>query len=360
MSDMKRKLLPALLALALGASAAAHAEVKYLVTHLKTNCDGDVIPIGLNNKGQAIAAIYPRASSNTARAVTWNNGVLQDLSFGAAGELVPSAINDAGTVVMNRLDDGAAFMVQSLSSPRAFARVMATQPNTRVTAVNSQGHVAGYFADLNVKVDQPEDTPNYSFAGAMRAEKIIGGLPNSSNAMSINDAGQVAGHMTISAEGFRIVNHAFLYANGRVTDLGSLNGAEGSSTAAKVNNRSVVVGHSTVKDKYGSHAFAYTNGTMYDLGTLVSWGSSEAKDVNDAGDVVGKADAPDPGAPTLSAAFIRPFTSPMRDLNTLIDPASGWYLEEAVAINARGQILARGLKRDGNRWQSGAVLLTPR
>jgi probable HAF family extracellular repeat protein len=360
MSYLKLAVMPALLAIALGASAAANAEVKYTLTHLKPSCEGSVIPIALNNRGQVLASVYPVASPRTSRPVMWSAGVPRDLNIGEAGELIPTAINDAGTVALNRTSDGAAFLVQTARSLQMLGRVMATQPNTRVTAINRYHQVAGYFEDLNVRVDQPENTPSYSFAGTARNEKIIGGLPTSSIATSINNAGQVVGYMNIAADQFRTVNHAFLYANGRVTDLGSLNGAQGSSVPAKINNKGVVVGYSTVKDKYGTNAFAYEAGQMYDLGALVSWGTSAAKDVNDAGDVVGKSQASHPGAPTLDAAFIRPHTGVMQDLNTLVDPASGWYLAEAVAINDKGQILVRGYKRERNAWQSGAVLLTPR
>lgn len=45
----------------------------------------------------------------------------------------------------------------------------------------------------------------------------------------------------------------------------------------------------------------------------------------------------------------------MLDLNTLIDPASGWYLTEAAAINDRGQIAATGY----SNGRQHALLLTP-
>lgn len=360
MSYLKCVITPGLLIAALGVSASANAEVKYMLTHLKPSCDGSVVPIAMNNRGQVVASVSPVASPRTSRPVMWSGGVPRDLNIGEAGELVPTAINDAGIVALNRASDGAAFLVQAARSLHVLGRVMATQPNTHVTAINRSSQVAGYFEDLNVRVDQPENTPSYSFAGALRNERIIGGLPNSSSATSINDAGQVVGYMNIAADQSRTVNHTFLYANGRVTDLGSLNGAQGSSVPAKISNNGVVVGYSTVKDKFGTNAFAYFGGRMVDLGALVSWGTSAAKDVNDAGDVVGTSQAVHTGAPTLNAAFIRPRNGIMQDLNTLIDPASGWYLAEAVAINDKGQILVRGYKRERNAWQSGAVVLTPR
>jgi probable HAF family extracellular repeat protein len=46
----------------------------------------------------------------------------------------------------------------------------------------------------------------------------------------------------------------------------------------------------------------------------------------------------------------------MQDLNSLIRPHSGWSLEEARAINQRGQIVGLGERNGHNR----AFLLTPR
>jgi hypothetical protein len=45
----------------------------------------------------------------------------------------------------------------------------------------------------------------------------------------------------------------------------------------------------------------------------------------------------------------------MYDLNRLIDPASGWVLQSALAVNAHGQIVGHGTWRG----QSRAFLLMP-
>ena len=46
----------------------------------------------------------------------------------------------------------------------------------------------------------------------------------------------------------------------------------------------------------------------------------------------------------------------MADLNTMIDPASGWHLDSANAINDSGQIVGTGKNKAG---QAHAFLLTP-
>ena len=47
----------------------------------------------------------------------------------------------------------------------------------------------------------------------------------------------------------------------------------------------------------------------------------------------------------------------MTDLNTLIDPSSGWMLEEATGINDNGWIVGYGYNSATGRYD--AVLLTP-
>jgi probable HAF family extracellular repeat protein len=46
----------------------------------------------------------------------------------------------------------------------------------------------------------------------------------------------------------------------------------------------------------------------------------------------------------------------MQDLNSLIDPSSGWYLEDANGINDAGQIVGTGIDPSG---MTEAFLLTP-
>lgn len=86
---------------------------------------------------------------------------------------------------------------------------------------------------------------------------------------------------------------------------------------------------------------------MHDLGSL--GGNSSAGDINILGQVVGLA--------TVNGenrAFL--YTNgTMIDLNTLIDPASGWVLNSANAINDFGQIAGTGTFNGQQR----AFLLTP-
>jgi probable HAF family extracellular repeat protein len=74
-----------------------------------------------------------------------------------------------------------------------------------------------------------------------------------------------------------------------VTDLGTLGGSF--TTGYGLNNSGQVVGGATTSpnDPLTQHAFLYSNGQMTDLGVLPGYGRSQANGINDAGQVVGSA-----------------------------------------------------------------------
>jgi probable HAF family extracellular repeat protein len=95
----------------------------------------------------------------------------------------------------------------------------------------------------------------------------------SSDAAGANQVGDVVGgsysaHLS-AIYSFRPANHAFLWNNGKMTDLGSIAGPGYDSWAAGVNDSHEVVGTTnTISSADGSlkdRAFVYINGTMYNL-----------------------------------------------------------------------------------------------
>ncbi len=88
---------------------------------------------------------------------------------------------------------------------------------------------------------------------------------------------------------------------------------------------------------------------MIDLGSF--GGDSTARGINDLGQIVGTAYAIGNQKPVATLWQ----SSTIIDLNTQIDPSSGWQLLDAFAINNFGQILV-GATRSGASY---SLLLTP-
>ncbi len=101
----------------------------------------------------------------------------------------------------------------------------------------------------------------------------------------LNDAGQITGEANISAG----LEHAFIYSNGQMTDLGSFGGS--GSAGFGINNAGQVVGSASTPSGF-SHAFVYSNGQMKDLGTLPGYDISYANDITNARHVTGRSKAP--------------------------------------------------------------------
>lgn len=85
------------------------------------------------------------------------------------------------------------------------------------------------------------------------------------------------------------------------------------------------------------HGFLYSGGVMTDLGTLAGR-NTWALDINASGQIVGTSQMAngDYHAYLFSDGV-------MTDLNALIDPDSGWTLNQAAAINDLGQIVGWGV-----------------
>ena len=228
------------------------------------------------------------------------------------------------------------------------------------------GVPSGFFETYGLDIDSAGHVVGYAQGGGFEDSAILhafffdgtfhdlGSIPNYpfGQANAINDSGQIAGVSYTTDLGSE---RAFLHEGlGPITandDLGTLPGGHNAGANA-LNTNGVVVGGS---DNAGGtfHAFLYAKGKMSDLGTLgdLATSNSTAGAVNDSNDVVGNATAADGNV----HAVIWKAAGEIADLNTLIDNPAGWVLTSAHSINNSGQIVGSGLLNGHYH----AYLLTP-
>jgi probable HAF family extracellular repeat protein len=131
-------------------------------------------------------------------------------------------------------------------------------------------------------------------------------------------------------------------------DLGTLGGA--ASYALDISGSGRVVGAAQITGTSAYHAFLYADNTMHDLGTLGGT-ESYASGINALGQVVGWSQL---SGTSQEHAFLYA-DNVMVDLNTLLPSGSGWTLSQARAVNDAGQIVGIGYNPSGEQH---AFLLT--
>lgn len=307
-----------------GAQFTAHS---YTATELGTLGGQYSQARGVNNAGQVVGESSFGEDDSLVHAFLYKDGVMTDLgTFGGTSSRA-SAINDAGQVT------GQANLPGDFET-HAFLYAGGTMRDlgARRGAANSIGHAIN---DAGFIVGEIEDEAMICWRGLMLGTNLRGARV----AYGVNNLGQVVGMLGN--------NHAFLFSNGRVKDLGTLDGRKGQSFAYAINDRGQIVGAAVSADGTTTHGFIYENGVMRDMGTL-SGGYSVAFGINNQGVVVGESDG---------RAFVYQ-DGVMTDLNSVTPQESELLkLEAAFDINDGGQIAGRGVYL--NRGPR-AVLLTPR
>jgi probable HAF family extracellular repeat protein len=191
-----------------------------------------------------------------------------------------------------------------------------------------------------------------------------------SYATDLNQAGRVVGSSRYfdGDSGEFLCDHAVLWKDGTIKDLGTLGSNPWAcSSALAINAADQIIGYGTSFDEEGNwrgvHAILWEGDAIKDLGTfgVDEWEESYSmpNGLNDAGEIVGFSTYSENGVAMGNRAFIYR-DGVMTDLNTLVPPEAGLLLENALAVNNRGQITAYGARTAGENSYKGYWLLTPR
>ena len=209
--------------------------------------------------------------------------------------------------------------------------------------INNRGQVIGFSTNTVMDPFNPFGFPTQLRGfiwqnGVMSDLGTLGG-PDTQIGVRVNDRGQTTGSSDINFEpnastGLPTAD-PFLWANGKMIDLGSFGGTSG--FGQMVNNRTQVIGVSNLPGDATQHGFLWEDGNLQDLGTLGGTYSSPNW-LNEAGEVVG-------GATTQADLNYFAFlwkNGKMTSLGALDgDPCS-----QGNAINEKGQIVGESASCD--------------
>jgi probable HAF family extracellular repeat protein len=233
----------------------------------------------INTFGQ-IAGQSTLASSSTSHAVLWDNGTKIDLTPGSAVSSTANGINDSRQIVLNT-SNNTAFLWQ----------------NGVLTDLGRLGGGAGgaFVQDINNAGQAVGSSTAHAFFwqnGVMTDLGVLPGGDDESGAAAINSFGQIvgsSGHTDLDT--YEITSRSFLYDRGVMTALPV---PSPESYAGDINDSGVIVG--TMRAGGGVspwHAYIYADGVVTDLNSLIPAGSSlhllSAMGINNAGQIVGAA-----------------------------------------------------------------------
>lgn len=277
------------------------------------------------------------------RAYLWQNGQSVDLT--SAGLDFVMALNDSGQVLGR---NGSLNLVLDTATMEP-ELILGFENSGYPAAINNLGVIAGNSDGATILASPSSQTsiPMPTGYGLMLAS-------------SINDANQVVG-VVIPGPGDDADQRGFLYQDGAMILLGTAPGAS-SSRLNNVNEEGQAVGGPGVRGmhdilQYGrAFSFDTATGDMGDLGTLPGYQNSDALALNNQGQAVGIAWLPIDNTDVIRRAVVFDTrTGDVIDLNTVVLQGSGWWLSDAYDINDAGQIVGRGYLNG----ESHAFLLTP-
>lgn len=341
----------------------------YKLTDLGTLEGGNTYAVAINDVGQVVG--YSMLQDGTTRhAFLWQDGVMTDLGTLGGTDSNAYDINNLGYVVGSSHDDngylhafawhnGTMTDLGSLAGARGSSWAYDITENgwvvgtSLVDVQSGRDHAVvwspdGEIIDLN---DQLPDDRTWELLSATVSNDMgqyvvtacfltdTGCDPNqkgtyilqdgmltrlAADVKDINDAGQVVGSFTTDSG----IVHAFVWQDGVLTDLGTLD--NNYSNANAINREGLVVGNSiTQHGPPTHHAIVWHKGVLTDLNDLIpsssGWVLEYARDVNNVGQIAGYGTIGGQQHSFLYTPLLRPSTRPTPAASILL-PA-GLYQE---------------------------------
>jgi probable HAF family extracellular repeat protein len=237
----------------------------------------------INERGQVLIDV---ADGDTFRTVLWTRGRTAEITDGTPG-VYALALNDRGQVVIQRPGS-----LELWDAGTVTTIIDAPPPSSVVfTDLSDRGHVAFYrmtpashgvqieafvWRDGTLQVLRPT-------AGEGSPITYIEPIP-----IAVDDGGRVLLNVSKSEPDTDWTLAALLYDDGTYTDLGALHDGPGPTwtTGTAMDDHGRIVGTATAPDG-NDHAFLWARGHLTDLGTLPGADSSNALKVSDRGHVIG-------------------------------------------------------------------------
>ncbi len=287
----------------------------------------------INNNGQVIGYTYTsQFFSSRGRGFIYSNGEMTDIGVLEGGLFSNSVgLNEKGQVV------GDASNPQNLSHAVIYENGLLTDIDPIIgdsfysyaNAINNKGQIVG---STNLGA--------YLFDSGVKTR-----LSTMDAAYDINDSGAIAG--------INRLNHAAIYYNGTVQDLGTLGG--NSSMLLDINENGQGVGRYATSSGVPK-SFIYKDGQTVDLGILEGGNLCYANALNDQCWAVGMATYN--GSSYLDTHGFVYHDGLMYDLNDIVDSSGdGWNIFSATGINNSGWIAASAY--NSLTGEGMAVLLKP-
>lgn len=351
--------------LTLAGIASASAQALYSVTELAAPGYSNCQTARVNDLGDVAGSCVSPASGQVA--VVWRNGVMSVVGKLPGGTFsVATAVNSLGQITGDGDTGNGRPQSWATTSTGTLLNIFPNNGgNTHALYIADNGMIGGFYTKslsgstsswtAAIWTPDPKDPRKYVTTNLPVLPGAVNPKTSSSIPAAFNQAGQAAGY----GSNDQIGQHAVLWNNDAahtVVDLGTLPGDWG-STANGINDLGYVVGAST--PAFAIRPVVWNNDaahTPYALSPLSGDNCGAAQAINNQGQILGYSYYCTPGTwQATPQRWVIWRDGGVFELQSLIDPASGWTLTSASGINNNGQIVGIGT-RNG---VAGTILLTP-